>query len=86
MVPLTLSLSLALLPALSYASEPLHIPLVRRAPAKHDLAYYAAAADHLRGKYHHNHHNKTQSKRASSADIAMINQVCLPQTWECMRC
>ena len=71
MVRLSFSLLLILLPAISYA-EPLHIPLLRRAPATHDMDYYNAMANHLRGKYGI---SKPPSRRATSANINLTNQV-----------
>ncbi|KNZ76590.1 Lysosomal aspartic protease [Termitomyces sp. J132] len=47
--PLSL-LTLFLLPPLSVA-EPLHSSLFRRAGYRHDISYYAKAAEHLRAKY-----------------------------------
>ncbi|KAG6855362.1 hypothetical protein H0H87_004328 [Tephrocybe sp. NHM501043] len=69
-LPLSLSiLTFFLLPSLS-AAEPLHFSISRRAGRVHDTAYYANAAEHLRGKY-----GKNLSKgRRATAGISMVNQ------------
>ncbi|KAG5642479.1 hypothetical protein DXG03_002729 [Asterophora parasitica] len=73
LLPLSLSLCF-LLPALA---EPLHFDLARRAPAGvHDLNYYAAAAEHLRGKY--GLAKSVAIKGRAAADINMVNQVPQP--------
>ena len=70
LVVLSLTLSLIFLPALSYA-EPLHFPLLRRAPVTSNMDYYNSVANHIRMKYGFT----TPSKRATSANINLTNQV-----------
>lgn len=77
MIPLLLSLSVLLLPSLPASADPLHFSLNRRAVGKRDLNYYAAAADHLRGKYGYSKSavaSRGPRKRASTANIPMVNQ------------
>ncbi|KAG6899151.1 hypothetical protein C0993_000224 [Termitomyces sp. T159_Od127] len=73
MVPPILSISLLtlfLLPPLS-AADPLHISLSRRAGARHDLSYYAKAAENLRVKYGR---TKSSKDRRAVAGIITTNQ------------
>ncbi|KAF9010681.1 aspartic peptidase domain-containing protein [Cyathus striatus] len=78
MIPFPLLLSLLAFPLALYA-EPVHVSLKRRSPAAGDISHYAHVAHRLRGKY--GFLNTTASrrnlrrKRASSADIAITNQV-----------
>jgi len=68
---LPLTLSLVLLPALSFA-EPLHLPLTRRTTSVvHDKDYFNSIAAQLRTKYGVTVNKK--SRRATSAGLAMIN-------------
>ncbi|KAF5376269.1 hypothetical protein D9615_008554 [Tricholomella constricta] len=68
-LPLSLSLFF-LLPAVSFAAEPLHFTLSRRS-GHHDMDYYASAAQHLRGKYGR---TKPVKGRRATAGISMVNQ------------
>jgi hypothetical protein len=55
-----------------HASDPLHFPLSRRAPAPgHDLEYYKHVAEGLRAKYGF---GKPKSSKRASADISLTNQ------------
>ncbi|GLB45046.1 putative peptidase A1 family protein [Lyophyllum shimeji] len=75
MLPLSLSLFF-LLPVFSSATEPLHFTLTRR-NARHDMDYYLAAAEHLRGKYSTGRHTtsaKDPNSRRTVAGISMVNQ------------
>jgi len=77
MIPLLLSLSL-LLPALSVSADPLHVSLTHRSVGRRDLAYYAAAADRLRGKYGYSGStvaSRGMRKRGNTANIPIVNQV-----------
>ncbi|KAG5335239.1 hypothetical protein C0989_001738 [Termitomyces sp. Mn162] len=68
--PLSL-LTLFLLPPLSVA-EPLHSSLFRRAGYRHDISYYAKAAEHLRAKYGK---TITSKSRRTVAGFDTTNQV-----------
>lgn len=67
----------------SAAADPLHIPITRRSTAgPRDLDHYAAAAEHLRGKYgvptlasRQLNAKRVIRQRASSADSSITNQV-----------
>lgn len=67
--PFSLSL-LFLLPAFSWAAEPLHFTLSRRSES-HDISFYTHAAEHLRGKYGVTKH---VPGRRATAGISMVNQ------------
>ncbi|TFK44231.1 aspartic peptidase domain-containing protein [Crucibulum laeve] len=76
MIPLALALCFLLSPSLSLSADPLHVPITRRAPrAVHDLNYYANVAKHMQAKYYPNlASSSAPRKRASSADIPVVNQ------------
>lgn len=79
-----LSLALFVLDAAAAAPpqrrEPLHIPVVRRHSArrggKADMDRFAAAAHRLKGKY--GYPRSAVSRRATTTDVGITNQVTLP--------
>ncbi|RDB16308.1 Lysosomal aspartic protease [Hypsizygus marmoreus] len=71
-LPLSLSL-FCLLPTSTFAIEPLHLTLSRRAPPENVADHYNAVGKFLHGKYYAASNNKTGSRRAV-AGISMVNQ------------
>jgi len=77
MIPLPLALTLSFLfCSLPSSADPLHVSLNRRSVGVRDISHYAAAAERLRGKYGFSvpTTRRRGRKRASSADISIVNQ------------
>lgn len=82
MIPLSLAAYLLFLSAL-VSADPIHVNLARRAHGPRNASHYAAIAESVRQKY--GFHTAAQGasrrgvhgvlKRASAADISIINQV-----------
>ena len=63
--------------ALAVASEPLHVPIVRRGSIP-SVESYAKAADDVRYKY--GFKSGSSRKRASSAAVPLTDEVCAPSS------
>jgi hypothetical protein len=76
---LSLAPLLLLLPYPSVRAEPLHVNLAKRAPAKHDMAYFHGLAEGIRAKYGRPTTDVASRgiiKRANTAAIPILNLVC----------